>query len=83
LKANLEAASAAMEAAASEPFVEGSMGQLKPHPGFVVAARCGSQAGVATSDVGAFGPTAGLGGFGELDALEELRGEPCGAYGRA
>ena len=33
-----------MEAARAEPWVEGSTGQLKAHPGFVVAARCDATA---------------------------------------
>ena len=33
-----------MEAAQAEPWVEGSTGQLKAHPEFVVAARCDATA---------------------------------------
>lgn len=40
LEANLETAAEAMAAARAEPYVEGSQGQLRPHPGFTVAARC-------------------------------------------
>jgi len=40
LQANLETAAEAMAAARAEPYVEGSTGQLRAHPGFSVAARC-------------------------------------------
>jgi hypothetical protein len=40
LDANLRAAQAAMDAAQAEPWVTGSTGQPKAHPGFAVAARC-------------------------------------------
>jgi hypothetical protein len=39
-RANLSAAAAALAAARREPWVVGSTGQRKAHPGFVVAARC-------------------------------------------
>ena len=39
-RANLRAASAALAAARREPWVVGSTGQRKAHPGFAVAARC-------------------------------------------
>ena len=34
----------ALEAAQAEPWVLGSTGQMKAHPGFVVAARCDAMA---------------------------------------
>jgi hypothetical protein len=37
LEANLSAAQMALEAAREEPWVEGSTGQLRAHPGFAVA----------------------------------------------
>ncbi len=40
LEANLGAAEAAMRAARRKPWVQGSTGQLVPHPGFPVAAAC-------------------------------------------
>jgi hypothetical protein len=39
-RANLRAAAAALAAARREPWVAGSTGQRKAHPGFAVAARC-------------------------------------------
>lgn len=38
LEANLDTAEEALKAARSQPWVEGSQGQLRPHPGFAVAA---------------------------------------------
>jgi hypothetical protein len=40
LEANIAAAEMAMEAARAEPWVKGSTGQPKPHPGFAVARGC-------------------------------------------
>jgi hypothetical protein len=40
LEANLAAAEMALEAARAEPWVKGSTGQPKPHPGFAVANAC-------------------------------------------
>ena len=40
LDANLGAAEMALGAARAEPWVEGSTGQPKPHPGFAVARAC-------------------------------------------
>ena len=44
LDANLDAAEAAMKAAQAEPWVQGSTGQPKPHPGFAVAKACDEMA---------------------------------------
>jgi esterase/lipase superfamily enzyme len=44
IDANLQAADDAMRAARANPFVEGSTGQLRPHPGFTVAATCDDRA---------------------------------------
>lgn len=65
-----------MEAAASEPWVKGSMGQLKPYPGFMVAARCDEVAAKLALQLrmlGAFGPPRGPDGFGELNAFDQFR----------
>jgi hypothetical protein len=40
LTANLAAAELALQAAGAEPWVKGSTGQPKPHPGFAVARGC-------------------------------------------
>src|SRR5687768_8400587 len=39
-QANLWAAASALDAARRDPWVQGSTGQRKAHPGFAVAARC-------------------------------------------
>ena len=44
MEANLEAAREALEAARADPWVKGSTGQLKAHPGFSVAAGCDAAA---------------------------------------
>ena len=44
LDANLAAARSALEAARDEPWVKGSTGQPKPHPGFAVAKACDEMA---------------------------------------
>jgi hypothetical protein len=44
LEANLDAAQMALEAARAEPWVEGSTGQTKAHPGFAIANACDSMA---------------------------------------
>ena len=44
LEANIAAAEMALEAARAEPWVEGSTGQPKPHPGFGVANACDATA---------------------------------------
>ena len=41
---DLDAAREALDAAGAEPWVEGSVGQLKPHPGFAVAKACDEMA---------------------------------------
>ena len=41
---NLKAAEEAMREARRNPWVKGSTGQLREHPGFAVAARCDEQA---------------------------------------
>lgn len=40
LRANLEAAKVAMEAAAADPFPVTGSGYVREHPGFAVASRC-------------------------------------------
>ncbi len=40
LSANLQAADAAMTEAMADPWVRGSKGQKRAHPGFAVAERC-------------------------------------------
>jgi Ser/Thr protein kinase RdoA (MazF antagonist) len=40
LDANIAAAEMALQAARAEPWVKGSTGQPKPHPGFAVAKAC-------------------------------------------
>jgi hypothetical protein len=40
LNANVDAAEMALQAARDEPWVKGSTGQPKPHPGFAVARGC-------------------------------------------
>ena len=40
VKANVAAAEQAMKAAVVEPWVKGSTGQPRAHPGFAVAERC-------------------------------------------
>jgi hypothetical protein len=44
LNANFAAAEMALEAARAEPWVKGSTGQPKPHPGFAVANACDATA---------------------------------------
>jgi hypothetical protein len=40
LEANIAAAEMALDATRAEPWVKGSTGQPKPHPGFAVARGC-------------------------------------------
>src|SRR5262245_37036898 len=44
LNANLAAAEIAMKEARAQPWVKGSTGQPKPHPGFAVAEACDGMA---------------------------------------
>lgn len=44
MDANLSVAEEAMGEARRNPWVKGSTGQLREHPGFAVAARCDEQA---------------------------------------
>jgi hypothetical protein len=73
LDANLEAARSALEAAIGDPWVAGSMGQLKPHPGFSVAARCDEVALKLAMELGLLDWSEAPDGFAELDWFDEVR----------
>ncbi len=65
----------AMEAAQAEPWVQGSTGQLKAHPGFVVAARCDATVTKLALELRLLGGLEPL-EFNEFDELASRRSGP-------
>jgi hypothetical protein len=71
LESNVTAAKKAHEAAEKTPFVPGSVGQLREHPGFRVAARCDEIAVKLARELG-ITATSRATAFDELDGFDEL-----------